>query len=142
MERRLRWPRRAIALIEEQAEEIAGRYTEELQEIADRLAEEMVPLEESAERVLRGARLRLEGMKEDVEGDLPKVDGEEAEGAASGWLYDSRRGYFEQLSHYTRRTEGPDDYEGEREAKTQKRGEGDGRTQPHRPQAGRGRDRP
>jgi hypothetical protein len=100
MERRLRWPRRAIALIEEQAEEIAGRYTEELQEIADRLAEEMVPLEESAERVLRGARLRLEGMKEDVEGDLPKVDGEEAEGAASGWLYDSRRGYFEQLSQY------------------------------------------
>jgi hypothetical protein len=51
--RRLRWPRRALELIEEEAQEVAGRYATELQELADRLAEEIDPLEERANRVLQ-----------------------------------------------------------------------------------------
>jgi hypothetical protein len=58
-------------------------------------------LEDRAERVLRGARRRLAGLEEDI--DLPEVEGEEPLGAASGWLFDSRRDYLEQLDHYKQR---------------------------------------
>jgi hypothetical protein len=101
LERRLRWPRRALELIEEQAQEVGERFVEELRDISDRLAEEIAPLEERADRVLRGARRRLTGLEEDI--DLPEVEGEEPLGAASGWLFDSRRDYLEQLDHYKQR---------------------------------------
>jgi hypothetical protein len=32
--------------------------------------------------------------------DLPRVEGEEPEGAANEWLFDSRRDYLDQLDHY------------------------------------------
>ena len=95
--RRLHWPHLALEMIEEEAREIGGRYTEELQGIAERLAEEIAPLEERAERVLHAARRRLDGL-EDAE--LPEVEGEEGNGSAEGWLYDSRRDYLDQLRHY------------------------------------------
>jgi hypothetical protein len=101
MARRLRWPRRALELIEEEALERGERYVRELRDAADKLAEEMAPLEERAERVLRGARRRLAGLEEDI--DLPEVEGEEPLGAASAWLFDSRRDYLEQLDHYKER---------------------------------------
>ena len=47
------------------------------------------------------ARGRLAGLEEEVE--LPEVEGEEPEKAADGWLFDSRRDYFEQLHHYKER---------------------------------------
>jgi hypothetical protein len=99
LERRLRWHRRALARIEGQAAEASGRYIEELQDLADRLEEEMAPLRERTERVLRAARRRLVGL---VDVELPEVAGlgEEPEDAADGWLFDSRRGYFEQLRCY------------------------------------------
>lgn len=96
--RRLRWPRRALELIEQEALEIGERYAEELQGLADRLAEEIAPLEERADRVLHAARRRLAGFEEEV--DLPEVEGDEPEEAANGWLFDSRRDYLEQLRHY------------------------------------------
>ncbi len=96
--RRLRWPRLALELIEERATEVGERYTEELKDMADRLAQEIEPLEERAQRVLQGARRRLEGLEEAV--DLPVVEGEEPPEAADGWLFDSRRDYLEQLEHY------------------------------------------
>jgi hypothetical protein len=99
--RRLRWPRRALDLIEEAAEEAGERYAEELQDLADRLAEEIEPLEERAGRVLQVARRRLEGLEEGIE--APEVEGEEPEGAADGWLFDSRRDYLEQRDHYKER---------------------------------------
>jgi hypothetical protein len=101
MARRLRWPRRALGLIEENAREIGERYSAELRDAADRLDEEMAPLKESAERVLRGARRRLEGLEESV--DLPEVEGEKPLGAASDWLFDSSRDYLEQLPYYKER---------------------------------------
>jgi hypothetical protein len=99
LEQRLRWPHRALAQIEGEAREVGSRYFEELEDMARRLEEQMAPLRERAERVLRAARRRLEGL-EDVE--LPEVSelGEEPEGAADGWLFDSRRDYFEQLRYY------------------------------------------
>jgi hypothetical protein len=96
--RRLQWPRRALELIEEEALEVGERYADELQDLADRLAQEIAPLEERAGRVLHVARQRLAGLEEEV--DLPEVEGEEREGSATGWLFDSRRDYFEQLRHY------------------------------------------
>jgi len=51
VERRMRWPHRALELLEEQAREIAERYTEELEDIAERLAAEMAPVEERYEGV-------------------------------------------------------------------------------------------
>jgi hypothetical protein len=101
MARRLRWPRRALELIERGAQEVGERYAEELQDLADRLAEEIAPLEERANRVLLVTRRRLASLEEEV--DLPQVDGEEPNGAAEGWLFDSRRDYFEQLPHYKSR---------------------------------------
>jgi hypothetical protein len=98
--RRLRWPRRALELIEAEAREIGERYVEELGALADRLAHEIAPLEERAERVLHAARLRLASLEEV---DLPEVEGEEPEGSANGWLFDSRRNYLEQLHHYKAR---------------------------------------
>jgi hypothetical protein len=50
--RRMHWPHRALELLEQQAQEIGERYTEELQDIANRLAAEIAPLEERRERVL------------------------------------------------------------------------------------------
>lgn len=96
--RRLRWPRRALELIEDEAREVGERYAEELQDLADRLADEMAPLEERAERVLHVTRRRLAGLEQQVE--LPEVEGEEPEEVADGWLFDSRRDYLEQLRHY------------------------------------------
>jgi hypothetical protein len=104
LSRRLRWPRRALELIEEEAREVGERYATELQELADRLAEEIDPLEERANRVLHAARRRLAGLEE-VE--LPEVEGlepeEEPEESARDWLFDSRRDYLEQLRHYKER---------------------------------------
>ncbi len=42
----------------------------------------------------RGYQNRLEEL------ELPTVEAEEPEGAAEGWLFDSRRDYFEQLRYY------------------------------------------
>ena len=102
LERRLGRPRGALARIEDQAQEVAGNYAAELEDIARRLEEEIAPLRERAERVLRAARRRLEGI-EDAE--LPEVAelGEEPNAAAEEWLFDSRRGYFEQLRYYKNR---------------------------------------
>ncbi len=59
---------------------------------------ELEPLEERAERVLDAGHLRRERMLEEIE--LPEVVAKEVPGAAEGWLFDSRRGYFEQLQRY------------------------------------------
>jgi hypothetical protein len=99
--RSLRWPRRALELIEDEAAEVGERYTAELQDLANRLAEEIAPLEERAERVLQVARRRVVGLEEGV--DLPGVEGQESEGSANSWLFDSRRDYLEQLEHYKKR---------------------------------------
>jgi hypothetical protein len=98
--RRLRWPRRALELIEERAREAGGRYEQELRNLSEALAREIRPLEERAERVLHAARRRLAGVEE-VE--LPEVEGAEPEGSADGWLFDSSRDYLEQLRHYKER---------------------------------------
>jgi hypothetical protein len=99
MARRLGWPHRALSLIEDRSREVGERYVEELQDLVDRLTAEMAPLEEQKERVLHAARRRLGGLADVV---LPETAGlgEEPDGAADGWLFDSRRGYFEQLSYY------------------------------------------
>jgi hypothetical protein len=98
-ERRFVWPHRALELIAEQAREKAEPYRAELEDLAARLEADMAPLRERAEGVLHVARRRLEGVEEV---DLPSADGlgEEPEGAAEGWLFDSRRDYFEQLDAY------------------------------------------
>jgi hypothetical protein len=63
--------------------------------------EEMKALQERMnEGVRRAARRRLAGV-EKVE--LPEVEGEEPEGSADGWLFDSSRDYLEQLRHYKER---------------------------------------
>ena len=101
LERRLRWPRRAIDLIENEAREIGQRYVEEMEALADRLADDIDPLEDRMERVLYATRRRLEGLEDTVE--LPEVEGQEPEESAAGWLFDSRRDYLEQLHHYKER---------------------------------------
>ena len=101
VDEKLYWPRLALEMLEEQAEEIGERYVADLQGIADRLAEEMAPLEERAERVLRGARQRLHSVADEAE--LPEVEAEEDDEATDGWLFDSRRDYFEQLRYYKER---------------------------------------
>ena len=102
LDRRLRWPDRALSLIEERVQEIGERYVEELQALADRLEEEIAPLQESTERVLQAARRRLEGLEELEDVELPEVAGlgEEPGGAADGWLFDSRRDYLELIKYY------------------------------------------
>jgi hypothetical protein len=99
--RRLRWSRLALELIEEEAQEVGERYTEELQDLADRLAREIDPLEERADRVLHVARRRLAALAEEV--DLPEVEGEEPEGTADDWLFDSSRDYLTQLQKFKER---------------------------------------
>jgi len=98
-ERRMNWPQKALQLIEEQAAEIGQKYVEEMQDLANRLDEELAPLEAVRERVLQAARRKLEGIEE---AELPEIKdlAEEDEDAAEGWLYDSRRSYFEQLDYY------------------------------------------
>ena len=98
-ERRMNWPQKALQLIEEQAAEIGQKCVEEMQALANRLEEELAPLEEARERVLQAARRKLDGI-EQTEVPAIKDLAEEDEDAAEGWLYDSRRSYFEQLAHY------------------------------------------
>jgi hypothetical protein len=101
VDEKLYWPRLALEMIEEQAEAIGERYADQLRGIADRLADEMAPLEERAERVLQVARQRLHSVADEVE--LPEVEAEEGDEATDGWLFDSRRDYFEQLRYYKER---------------------------------------
>ncbi len=103
LESRLRWVHRALGLIEERAREIGERYVAELEDIRDRLAAEMTPLEERAVRVRRAARRKLLWFEEEMAPQLPTVEGEEPDGVAEGWLFDSRRDYMEQLRHYKNR---------------------------------------
>jgi len=63
LSRRLRWPRRALELIEEEALEVGERYAEELQDLADRLAQEIDPLEERAQRVLQRRTPKTRGVR-------------------------------------------------------------------------------
>jgi hypothetical protein len=111
LERHMRWPHKALELIAERAEEASSQFEDEREEIArkageladlrlrlaQKLGAELEPLEERAEGVLQVARRRL-GRLEELE--LPRVDAEEPEGAAEGWLFDSRRDYLEQVRFY------------------------------------------
>lgn len=60
----------------------------------------MASVEERYEGVRQATRRRLEGIEET---ELPTVEGEEDPMATEGWLFDSRRDYFRQLSHYKTR---------------------------------------
>jgi len=118
LERQMRWPHKALELIAEQAQEKGARFAEDraaieqkAQELADMRLEldrkidaELGPLEERAEGVLQAARRRLAHLDEL---ELPTVEAEEPEGAAEGWLFDSRRDYLEQHRWYTMHKLGP-----------------------------------
>jgi hypothetical protein len=117
LERQMRWPHKALQMIVEQAREKDAQFAEERQAIEEKAQElaamryelgrkidaELAPLEERAEGVLQAARRRLAHLQEL---ELPMVDAEEPEGAAEGWLFDSRRNYIEQLGYYVEHTRG------------------------------------
>jgi len=49
----------------------------------------------------RATSRRIDALHEELE--LPEVEAEEPEGAAEGWLFDSRRTYLGQLGFYKER---------------------------------------
>lgn len=140
LERLMRWPHRGLQLVAERFEEVASSgYEAERQAIADKrrqvrelvreqlaleedlsqkLASDLDPLRDRRDAILALAEEKIERL-EDLE--LPTYEAEEPEGAAEGWLFDSRRGYIEQQRHYNARKFGTpieheyDEYEGEGE---------------------------
>jgi hypothetical protein len=122
IQRLMRWPHRGLELIRDRFRQTASEgYEEERQAIADKrsqvrdlmreqaaleedlrqkLAADLHPLRERAEAMLERAEMRI-GRLDELE--LPTYEAEEPEGAAEGWLFDSRRGYVEQQRWYNNR---------------------------------------
>jgi hypothetical protein len=70
------------------------------EDLRQKLAADLDPLRERAEAMLERAEMRI-GRLDELE--LPTYEAEEPEGAAEGWLFDSRRGYVEQQRWYNNR---------------------------------------
>jgi hypothetical protein len=86
----------AVENIKAEAEEIYERYRARLESLAAELNVELEPLDERLETLQQAIEEKLA----DVEPDLPPLPEPEASPNDKGWLFDSRRGYLEQLRHY------------------------------------------
>jgi hypothetical protein len=118
----MRWPHRALELLSQRYDETKrSGFEDERRAIQEKLeqinelerqlgrleadlrrkkAPELNPLRERGEAILELAHDRLQRL-DDLE--LPVYEAEEPEGAADGWLFDSRRGVTKQARWYNNR---------------------------------------
>src|SRR5215208_1859324 len=82
-----------------EAEGIYERYRPRLEDLAAELNEELSPLDERLETIQQAIREKLATL----DPNLPPLPEGEADPDDEGWLFDSRRDYFEQLRHYKAR---------------------------------------
>jgi len=82
-----------------EAEGIYERYRPRLEDLAAELNEELSPLDERLETIQQAIREKLATLNP----NLPPLPEGEADPDDEGWLFDSRRDYFEQLRHYKAR---------------------------------------
>jgi len=89
----------AIEEVKGEAEDIYERYRPRLRDLAAELDEELSPLDERLETLQQAIGEKLAAL----EPDLPPLPVPEANPMDEGWLFDSRRGYGEELRHYKNR---------------------------------------
>jgi hypothetical protein len=82
-----------------EADIIYERYRPRLEDLAAELNEELSPLDERLETIQQAIREKLATL----DPNLPSLPEGEADPDDEGWLFDSRRDYFEQLRHYKAR---------------------------------------
>jgi hypothetical protein len=82
-----------------EAEEIYERYRAPLESLAAQMNEELAPLDRRLETLQHAVAEKLANL----EPELPPLPAPEADPDDENWLFDSRRGYFEQLLHYKNR---------------------------------------
>ncbi len=96
--------REEVSAVLREVSEITARYEARLSELDDSLQAELAPYRPRLESVRQAVQSRMASLEPDLP-DLP-------EGFATpddeGWLFDSRRGYMEQLDSYKRRKGGED----------------------------------
>jgi hypothetical protein len=91
----------AVEEIKAEAEEIYERHRAPLFELAAELDEELAPLDGRLERIQNAVAEKLASLQHALP---PLPEGvPEAGPDDEGWLFDSRRGYREQLRHYKER---------------------------------------
>jgi hypothetical protein len=88
-----------VETIKGEAEVIYERYRARLEDLAAELDAELEPLDERLETLQQAIGEKLAAL----EPDLPPLPEPEALPDDEGWLFDSRRGYLEQLRHYKNR---------------------------------------
>ena len=88
-----------LAAIRAETEDIVERYSGELESLNDRLQEELEPIRAHLEDVWQAVQAK----SNTFEIDLPPRPEPETDPAEKDWLFDSKRGYMEQLSHYQER---------------------------------------
>jgi hypothetical protein len=96
----------------DEANEIARRYEARLRELDAELQAELAPVRERLETL----RQAVTESVSDIDPDLPeRPEPETDDPDEGGWLYDSARGYLEQLAHYQRHKGGGDGLEDRRQ---------------------------
>ncbi len=85
--------------IKAEATEILRRYQPRLQELGEELEADLAPLRERLSDARRGMQEALNTL----EPELPELPEPETSPEEDGWLFDSQRGYLEQLDHYKAR---------------------------------------
>ena len=89
-----------LEVLEQEARAIVNGYTEQLATLAAALERDLAPIAERLEIV----RQAIQEKADDFDPDLPPLPDPAAPGQdESNWLFDSLRGYFEQLEHYKQR---------------------------------------
>lgn len=92
--------REELDVIKGEVDQVADRYRERLRALSEELAAELDPYRERLDELWDEL---VDLAEEPIEG-LPERPGGQVEGAdESGWLYDSRRHWFDQLAAYRRR---------------------------------------
>jgi hypothetical protein len=82
-----------------EAEEIYERYRGRLEDLAAEMDEDLAPLDRRLETIQHAVAEKLANL----ELELPPLPAPEADPDDAGWLFDSRRGYLEQLGYYKNR---------------------------------------
>ena len=92
-----------LEAIREEVAEISESYQERLEELDNRLQAELAPYRA---RLLSLRQAIQDDLLEDVVPELPDLPAPEALPEGSGWLFDSRRDYLEQLTVYKQHQNG------------------------------------
>ena len=87
----------AVAEIQDAIEAIFSDYQDELSDLAERLDTELQPLRDQLDVIEN----RIDAKRDDFEPEIPeRLTSDKEPPDESEWMFSSRRGYFEQLTHY------------------------------------------